>query len=102
MSEVNLPTIGGFALRLGVSKDTLYALGKKYESYRLALEEIKDAQHIRLINGGLSGRYNARMVLYYLRLNHGYVLCNLNFNIKPVGVLRSLFDDTGRPLGGAR
>ncbi len=68
--HVHLPTIGGFALYLGVHKSTLYNLAKNYQDYTFALERIMNNQYGRLINGGLSRRYKATLVVLMLKRNH--------------------------------
>lgn len=69
--NVNLPSVEGFALYLRMSRDTLYALAKKHESYQRALDRVKSHQQTRLINQGLAGNYNPSIASLMLRVNHG-------------------------------
>jgi len=71
--EVNLPTIEGFALFLGVNKTTLYEWGKKHKEFSNSLEEIKTIQQEKLINHGLSGKYNPTIAKLILSSNHNMV-----------------------------
>lgn len=68
--HVRLPTIEGFALYLGVHRDTLYAWAKKYPEYRDAMDRLMSIQCTRLINGGLAGHYRTWLVIVMLMRNH--------------------------------
>ena len=68
--HVRLPTIEGFALYLGVHRDTLYAWAKKYPEYGDALERLMSIQYSRLVNGGLAGHYRTWLVVLMLKRNH--------------------------------
>lgn len=70
--EVQLPTIEGFASFIGVSRDTLYEWAKKHAGFSDTLESIKQLQHQRLVNSGLSGAYNSTIAKLMLCFNHGY------------------------------
>lgn len=73
--DVNLPTIEGFAVYLGVNKTTLYEWAKKHNKHPYdfsnALYRIKDEQRKRLTNKGLSGEYNPLIAKLILSSNHG-------------------------------
>jgi len=69
--KVTLPTIEGFALRLGVNDSTLVRWGDKYPDFCAALEAIKKEQKVRLINGGLSNAYNSGFAKFLCSANHG-------------------------------
>jgi hypothetical protein len=68
---VNLPTIEGFALFIGVDKSTLYDWSSIYPEFSYSLEKIKTEQQKRLINCGLSGEYNSTIAKLILSSNHG-------------------------------
>lgn len=68
--HVRLPTIDGFALYLGVHRDTLYAWAKIHPEYEYALEKLMRIQYLRLLNGGLSGQYQSWLVVLMLTRNH--------------------------------
>jgi len=70
--KVNLPTVTGFALYLGVNKDTLYEWAGKYPIFSDSLNLIVQEQEKRLINSGLSGAYNPTIAKLILSSNHGY------------------------------
>lgn len=91
--DVHLPTVEEFAIRLGVSRDTLYALAKKHSNYATALESLKSEQFLRLINGGLSYRYKAWLVILLLKTNHGWGAKKRES--KAVRVLQTLSGDLG-------
>ncbi len=69
--RVKLPTIEGFALRIGVNKTTLYEWEKREPEFSNALEKIRTEQLSRLVDGGLSGDYNPAIAKLILSSNHG-------------------------------
>ncbi|MFK7780492.1 MAG: terminase small subunit [Candidatus Gracilibacteria bacterium] len=70
--NVNFPSIFNFAKYCGISRDTLYDWANKYPEFSYIMEDLKNNQVDRLINGGLSGRYNSRIVKLILS-KHGYI-----------------------------
>lgn len=68
--HVRLPTIVGFALYLGVHRDTLYSWARTRPECEEALERLMTEQFLRLIEGGLSGRYKEWLVIRMLKNNH--------------------------------
>lgn len=70
--KVDLPTIEGFALFLGVNKTSLYEWEKIHQEFSNALTKIRTEQHNRLLNNGLSGDYNSTIAKLILSSNHGY------------------------------
>lgn len=69
--KVNLPTIEGFALFIGVSKRSLYDWEKQHPDFLHALDKIRTEQQKRLIDNGLSGDYNSTIAKLILSSNHG-------------------------------
>ncbi len=69
---VNIPTVEGLALYLGVNKTTLYEWESKHEEFSNALGKLKAKQAKQLINKGLSGDYNPTIAKLILSSNHGY------------------------------
>lgn len=69
--NVNLPTIEGFAVFIGVNKSSLYEWAEKYPEFSNSLEKILHEQQKRLINSGLSGQYNSTIAKLILSSNHG-------------------------------
>lgn len=70
--KVRLPTIEGFARFIGVNKTSLYEWEKRDEAFSNALDKIRQEQHDRLVNNGLSGDYNPTIAKLVLSSNHGY------------------------------
>lgn len=69
--NVNLPTIEGFAVYIGVNKSSLYEWSEKYTEFSDSLDKLKHEQQKRLINQGLSGQYNSTIAKLILSSNHG-------------------------------
>ena len=69
--KVKIPTKGGLARYLGVSRDTLYDWSSKYEEFSYIMEQVSAEQEERLINNGLSGDYNPTIAKVLLT-KHGY------------------------------
>lgn len=69
--KVKLPTKGGLARFLGVSRETLYAWSKEKPEFSDIMEQIGAEQEDKLINNGLSGDYNSTIAKVLLT-KHGY------------------------------
>lgn len=68
---VNVPTKGGLALALGINRDTVQEWSKIHPEFSVIVKELEAEQEDRLINNGLSGRYNST-VAKILLAKHGY------------------------------
>lgn len=68
---VRLPTRGGLAKYLGVSRDTLYEWAKVHKDFSYIMEQLGAEQEDRLINSGLAGTYNPTIAKVLLT-KHGY------------------------------
>ena len=68
---VKIPTKGGLARYLGVSRDTLYEWSREHKEFSDIMEELGAEQEDRLINNGLSGDYNPTIAKVLLT-KHGY------------------------------
>ena len=68
---VNLPSIAGLALFLGVSRTCLYEWKDKYPAFSYILGVVLLEQEKRLIENGLSGDYNSNIAKLALG-KHGY------------------------------
>lgn len=69
--QVNLPTRGGLAAFLDVSRDTLYEWAKHHPDFSYIMERLGATQEDRLINKGLAGQYNSTIAKVLLT-KHGY------------------------------
>lgn len=71
--QMELPTVEGFAIYLGVTKKTLYNWSKEHDEFLHALETILTYQGKQLINDGIYGgkEVNATIVKLLLQNNHG-------------------------------
>lgn len=69
--KVNLPTIEGLAVYLGIHKDTVYDWEKKYPEFSDVTNALRGKQAKELINKGLSGDYNP-IIAKLLLMKHGY------------------------------
>lgn len=67
---VKLPTVEGFALFVGHNKTTIYEWCKEYPDFSNAIDKIKENQLNKLINKGLSGKYNPTIAKLLLSGNH--------------------------------
>lgn len=68
---VRLPKAEGLALYLGVTRKTLYNWADEHEEFLHMLEEINNNQVEKLIDNGLSGKYNSTIAKLVLA-KHGY------------------------------
>lgn len=69
--RTKLPKIEGLALHLKVSRDTIYEWEKQHKEFSDILEQVRQLQAERLIDGAISGRYNAAITKLLLA-KHGY------------------------------
>lgn len=71
--QTSLPTIEGFAIYLGVTRDTLYEWKKVHPEFSDTLKKIMTMQAQQLINDGIYGgkEVNATIVKLLLQNNHG-------------------------------
>lgn len=72
IKQVNLPSVVGLALYLGVNKTTLYEWAKQHEEFSNAFEKVLAEQEKRLLENGVSGEYNSTIAKLILSSNHGY------------------------------
>jgi hypothetical protein len=70
---MHMPKIESFAIRLGVSKNTLYQWAKEHKEFQDALDLIMLYQGERLIDDGIYGgkEVNSTIIKLLLQNNHG-------------------------------
>lgn len=70
--NMDLPTVEGLALKLDITKDTLYRWGKKYSEFSDALRKLKITQKQILTKIGIYGgkEINSNIVSLLLKVNH--------------------------------
>lgn len=69
--KVNLPTIEGLAIYLGINRDTIYDWCTKHPEFSDMIDRLRMEQSNRLINNGLTGDYQP-MIVKLLLGKHGY------------------------------
>lgn len=69
--KVSIPTKGGLAYYLDVSRETVYDWSNKYPEFSYIMERCGSLQEMRLIQNGLSGEYNSTIAKVLLT-KHGY------------------------------
>jgi hypothetical protein len=73
--NMKIPTVEGIALRLGISKDTLYTWAKEYPEFSDALAKLKMMQKEALVETGIFGgkEINQAIVALLLKVNHDMI-----------------------------
>jgi len=73
--QMELPTVEGLALELGVNDDTLNAWSKKHNDFQKVFTKLKLSQKVQLINGGMYGgkEVNQAMFIFLLKVNHNMI-----------------------------
>jgi hypothetical protein len=73
--NMQIPTVEGIALKLGISKDTLYEWAKVHPEFSDALGKLKMMQKQALITTGIFGgkEINQTIVALLLKVNHDMV-----------------------------
>ncbi len=73
--NMQIPTVEGFALRVDVTKKTLYNWSKKNKDFLHALRILKMKQRETLISIGIFGgkEINSNVVMLLLKVNHDMV-----------------------------
>jgi hypothetical protein len=73
--NMDIPTVEGIALKLGISKDTLYEWAKIHPEFSDALGRLKMEQKQHLIKAGIFGgkEVNATIIALLLKVNHDMI-----------------------------
>ena len=84
-----IPTVEGIALKLGISKKTLYNWAKKNPEFLHALGKLKMMQKEALVKTGIFGgkEINQAIVGLLLKVNHkmsDQAQTNIQINVKPI------------------
>jgi len=100
--NMKIPTVEGIALKLGITKETLYQWAKKYPEFSDSLKELKMKQKEALIEVGIFGgkEINAAIVSLLLRVNHKMVettKADITSGGKPIPILGYVHPDDSDP-----
>ena len=88
--NMKLPTIEGLALKLNVSRDSIYEWKEKYPEFSDTIKKIEYQQKENLINQGFYGgrEVNGSMGIFLLKANHGLKdntgQVNVQVNVVPI------------------
>lgn len=76
--NMEIPTVEGIALKLGINRDTLYHWAKVHPEFSDTLDKLKMLQKKYLINTGIFGgkEINATIIQLLLKVNHEMVEVN--------------------------
>lgn len=76
--NMEIPTVEGIALKLGINRDTLYEWAKVHPEFSDTLEKLKMLQKKYLINTGIFGgkEINQTIVALLLKVNHDMIETN--------------------------
>lgn len=76
--NMEIPTVEGIALKLGINRDTLYEWAKVHPEFSDTLDKLKMLQKKYLINTGIFGgkEINATIIQLLLKVNHDMVEIN--------------------------
>ena len=67
-----VPTVAGLAVYLSIPRQKVYVYAEKNEDFRdIVLEKLLATQEIRLVTGGLGGKFSAKIAALMLA-KHGY------------------------------
>lgn len=73
--NMDIPTVEGFALRIGTSRQAIYRWAKEHKEFRNTFRRLKMLQKQHLVKIGIFGgkEINATIVQLLLRVNHKMV-----------------------------
>ncbi|HZX14948.1 MAG TPA: terminase small subunit [Thermodesulfobacteriota bacterium] len=98
--NMKIPTVEGFALKLGISKETLYQWRKIHKEISDALRELKMKQKEYLTEIGVFGgkEINSNIVMLLLKVNHKMIESthtDITSGGKPLPILGDVHKDSG-------
>ncbi len=68
----DLPTLAGFACKIGVHRDTLNQWSKDHPEFSDAVQKAKEYQEKILVNNALKGLYNPAFSIFFAKNNLGW------------------------------
>jgi hypothetical protein len=68
-----LPTVEGLAIKLGISRETVYQWEKEDDQFSDIVKKLRVDQGQKLIQNALANRYNSTIAKLILSGKHGYV-----------------------------
>jgi len=68
----DLPTLAGFASKIGVHRETLNNWGEEHEEFFDAIKRAKDFQENILVSNALGSRYNPAFSIFFAKNNLGW------------------------------
>jgi hypothetical protein len=98
--NMKIPTVEGIALKLGISRDTLYEWADKYPEFSDTFERLKMMQKEHLTEIGIFGgkEINATIVQLLLKVNHGMIETSKLEGILDIPQLSELGENVKRIL----
>lgn len=66
------PTIGGFAIKIGVSREVLYDWKDLYPEFKKAMEILMTVQEEHIVDINMRGIGNTTFSIFMLKNNHGW------------------------------
>jgi len=70
--QTDFPSLAGFCVSIGISRDTLHRWSKKYPELSDAIHKAKTFQENWLLTNGMSGRLNTSFALMGMKNLHGW------------------------------
>jgi hypothetical protein len=70
--QPEFPTLAGFAIKIGVNRDTLLEWAKHNKDFEQVYKMAKEFQEHYLVNRGLTAQVNPRFAMFFLINNCGY------------------------------
>lgn len=68
-----IPFIQELSQVLGVNDDTINEWSKAKTDFSATIGRIKNLQELMLLQGGLEGKLNAKIAIFLLKTNHGFI-----------------------------